>query len=833
MRRVLAVLVLMALPAAGEITRGHRLPEGEEHPVREREVDIQHVRADLRVDLEQETVAGTVAIRFTSLRAGLSQVSLDQAELAIDSVELVGPATPLPFATEGRKLRLTLAEAMDPGQIATVLIRYSCRPKSGLYFFPKSGQRAAQAWNYGEGGLHYGWLPLYNDTNDRFSVELNITVARPLVVLAGGVLAHTDENPDGSRTYRWVQEQPIPNYLLALDIGELVELPLAAAAVGERRLPLSAWTSPGTEDAARHSFQDTPAMVERFSELLRYPYPWAKYDQVALREFAIGAMETTTATGFSESHLHRPGDPPDSAPELERAYPNWTYVDTIAHELAHHWFGDLVTCRSLGSLWLNESFASFLHTWWTGHATGADDLTYQRWRYLNSYLDYVRREGKVRPMEFFRYRSPRAMYQTETTYLKGSLVLHLLRHFLGDADFFSGLSEYLRKHAFGEVESADLQRALEQSTGRDLSWFFADWVSGGGGHPVFEVSTHWAPERRQVDLTVEQIHSDLPFENDFRLPVDVEIVTEDGPQIHRIEVSEWVTQVALPCDSKPLAVFFDKGGWLIAEVQFDRPLEEIRYQLEHGDLAGRLRSARALAESYPRRAETTAAQGRVLADAGAHFGLRQEAALALGTIGGEDAAAALAQASTDADRRVRRAVAVALGLLSGARSVEPLRRLIATDTAEDVIGAAEVSLGKIRAPGAREVLTRQLDRESRWWDVIRLGALLGLAELEDPELVPIFRRYNGAEHVQEVRAAALQGWQRAAPEDPALGGRLRELTRDRNRQLRELALEKLEELHREEDLGFLKEFAASEPDPDLAQAARKAAETIEHFVKQP
>ncbi|HEX9637287.1 MAG TPA: M1 family aminopeptidase [Acidobacteriota bacterium] len=833
MRPVLACLLLTALPSGAEVVRGHRLPEGTERPVRERGIDIQHLAADLRIDLEQESVAGEVRIRFTPLRSGLSELVLDQAELAIESVELEGSPVPLAVEIQGRALRVALPEPIEPGSVATLRIVYDCEPKSGLYFFPPAPERAAQAWNYGEGGRHYGWLPLYNDTNDRFSVELEASVARPYVVVGNGTLESVTDNPDGTRRYRWVQRQPIANYLLALNVGELSEVVLDRAAVGAREVPLSVWTSPGTEAATRHAFGATPAMIEHFSELLGYPYPWDKYDQLALREFAIGAMETATAVGFSESHLHLPGDPPDSAPEFELAYPTWTYTDTIAHELAHHWFGDLVTCRSLASIWLNESFASFFHTWWTGQADGEGDMTYQRWRYLDRYLDYVHREGKVRPLEYFRYSAPGAMYQSETTYIKGSLVLHLLRHILGDDDFFRALSDYLRRHEYGEVESNDLQRALEQASGRNLGWFFDDWIQGGGGHPQFEVSYHWAPERGQVDLTVEQIQSDLPFENDFRLPVDVEIVTAAGAQRHTIELSGWETHVALPCGQKPVAVIFDKGGWLIAEVQFERTLEELLYLLERDDLAGRLRAARALAHSYPRRDQTADALERTLADPRNHWGLRQEAALDLGTIGGERAAAALAAAAADPDAKVRRAVAVALGRLGGERGAELLRGLIERDGAEDVIGAAALSLGKIGAPAAREVLTGLLERDSRWWDALRVGALQGLAELADPALVPIFRDYVGAEQVQEARSAALKGWLGAAPDDPALAQRLRELVHDRNFHLRELALELIEQLHRQEDLEFLREFAAAEPDPDLAQAAREAAQTIESFVLQP
>jgi aminopeptidase N len=244
---------------------------------------------------------------------------------------------------------------------------------------------------------------LYNDTNDRFAVDLRITVAEPFVALSNGVLEGVVKHADGRRTYHWVQEEEIPNYLLALNVGQFVEVPLDDAHLESRSVPLSVWTEPGGEEAARYAFRNTPKMLEFFSQRFGAPYPWSKYDQVLLREFDW-AMETATMVGFGETEARRPDDPTDSL-KLDFGHPTaiWHYEDTIAHELAHHWFGDLVTCRSLGSIWLNESFASFAHTLWTEHARGEDDLTYQRWRYRNAYLDYVRRTGEVRPLEYFRY----------------------------------------------------------------------------------------------------------------------------------------------------------------------------------------------------------------------------------------------------------------------------------------------------------------------------------------------------------------------------------------------------------------------------------------------
>ncbi|HET6277409.1 MAG TPA: hypothetical protein VFG08_01350, partial [Candidatus Polarisedimenticolia bacterium] len=144
--------------------------------------------------------------------------------------------------------------------------------------------------------------------------------------------------------------------------------------------------------------------------------------------------------------------------------------------------------------------------------------------------------------------------------------------------------------------------------------------------------------------------------------------------------------------------------------------------------------------------------------------------------------------------------------------------------------AAAASLGRMHAEGASRFLQQQLGRDSNWWDAIRLGALLGLAELEDPALVPIFKEYVIPRYPRQVRLAALDGWFRATPGDAALAAQLRTLTRDRNGNVRSDALEKLGRLHLRQDVEFLQAFAREEPDPNLAQAARDAIDEIEAFV---
>ncbi len=304
MKRTLALtlsLSLWPLAATAQVVPGHRLPEGPERPVRERTFHIQSYKAELAFDMARESIAGTATVRFEALRAPLSTLSLDAADIVVSKVERGGRPQKFSSDAEAFKLDVALDPPVGIGESATVAIAYTCKPRGGLYFFPQDGKRTAQAWNYGEGGLHRGWLPLYNDTNDRFAVEWLVTAPKPLTVVANGRLDSVRENADGTRTFHWIQEGPIPNYLVTVDVAELTKVPLRDAKVplrgaerGVKTVPLSAWTPAGTEAAAKFVFGNTPDMVEYFSQKMGYPYPWDKYDQVVLREFSGARRDAAT-----------------------------------------------------------------------------------------------------------------------------------------------------------------------------------------------------------------------------------------------------------------------------------------------------------------------------------------------------------------------------------------------------------------------------------------------------------------------------------------------------------------------------------------------------------
>ena len=258
------------------------------------------------------------------------------------------------------------------------------------------------------------------------------------------------------------------------------------------------------------------------------------------------------------------------------------------------------------------------------------------------------------------------------------------------------------------MDSNDLREAVSRGEERPV----LQTGSEGGAYPRFDVSWQWVPERRQVDLTVRQIQADLPFENDFRLPVDVEIAEGSGTKTHRIELSGWETKVALPAGSRPRRVTFDKGGWLVCEVRYERSIEEVFDELAAGDLAARLRAARQLGDDFGRDRGPSRRSPGFSGRRGAR-GLRREAAVHL-RYAGEGSGASAREGARDRDRQVRRAAAVALGGCGGTRprGVAPRDRGCGGRCMP-----LRVSLGGLVGQG-RRFTAHQLPRESRWWDAI-------------------------------------------------------------------------------------------------------------------
>ena len=805
-----------------------QLPEGKWHRNRERSIDIVHYKAELTLDMAAARLSGEATIAFHPLEA-LDVFSLDAFNLNVQQVLLHRGEKPveLDFLPHSRSLAILLDRFYTPHDTLRLTIRYNCRPRDGMYFQPDP-ERPGEMFvhTYGEGGLHANWLPIYNDVNDKFSTEMIVTVPAGYAAISNGGLLEKHTATNGAATYHWSQTLPHANYLISVYAGRFEKGDLDPAF---GTIPLSYWVPEGHLAEGAYAFRNTTRMVEFFSRRFDYEYPWDKYDQVAVPDYAIGAMEHTGVTGHRWSVLRDAAAPENFGPPLFRQYHDfWTADGTISHELAHHWFGNNLTCRNLSYIWLNESFASYLQILWDEEDLGRETLMLDRQVALDQYLDYVHSEHLIRPLEYHRFDMPDDIYNEAHTYLKGAIVLHMLRGIMGDEPFFRAMGYYLKKHQFANVESSDLLDAIAEATGQNLDWFFDDWVYGGG-HPLFEISYTYLSARRQIDLQVTQVQPLVDGQDRFKLPVTVRIATAEGMTQHRIWLEEASESFFLASPGKPLMVSFDGSGDLVAEINFEKSLDELAYQALQDSLPGQIRALRQLAERFPVEAKTMEIFNKILN--GTYFwGFQAEALVQLGNIRTPAAAQALTRALKSGDYRLRKAAVMTLPALGTEAALKPLSDIIGKDPHADVVATAIVALAQCAPEKAAGIIPRQLGRKA-WYDEITIACLVALGDIGDVKNLPQIKPYVEAPHNQDVRQAALVAWKKCAPEDPELHRALQACAEASPYRVRQFAIAALGELYVEGARPLLEALLQESGDTNLQVLAERALEQITRVEK--
>jgi aminopeptidase N len=703
----------------------------------DRPADVRHVEIDVTLDFASDSVRGAVTTHYSALFDTVREITLDAAELDIEQVTMAGKKTPLAFWSEGEKLHLRLDRAHTYGDQFAVTVRYAAHPRNGLVFVhPMEGnpELPTQAWTQGQTEYHHYWFPCHDFPNDRATSALKATVPGGYFALSNGKLEGVAENPDGTKTYAWRQDFPHPAYLITLVAGEFIELPDSW-----REVPVNYYVRPGREDDGHRMLDNTPRMIELFSTKTGVNYPWVKYAQI-VPEMFLGAMENTSATTHSYRLM------PD-----ERASLDYSPDDVVAHELAHQWFGDLLTCRDWGHIWLNESFATFMEEVWMEHDKGVDEARTNFRRNLELYLEADKR-GR-RPIVYNVYRKHGGELFDRHVYEKGSLVLNLLRFTLGEDAFWRAINLYLERNRGREVITADLERAIEEATGRSMARYFEQWVYKAG-HPEFSVSYSWDDAQSMAKVSVKQTQEITDLTPVFVTPVEIAFLVEEAAdgrkrsqkaalRSFRVTVEEAQQTFYFPLESRPLSVRFDQGGWLPKTLDFKRPGELLRYQLAHDpDVLGRIEAAEALG-TLADEASVKALEEALVSEpfwsvtgaiAAALGGQRTQRAL-------DALIGALAQVT---EPRARRGVVAALGNFRAPAQQGLAER--AAQTLTDLLRAGEPSyfveaaalraLGKTRTSGAFETLTPMLERSS-WNETIRGATFAGLGELGDPRGVEV------------------------------------------------------------------------------------------------
>jgi aminopeptidase N len=724
----------------------------------DRPADVKHVDIDVALDFDLKSVTGTVTTTFQALFEDVREVVLDAAELQIERVTPAGGTKRLDYWTDGEKLHIALDRTYHHGEEFGVRIQYSAYPRTGLEFVAPTGgnpELPVQAWTQGETQYHHYWFPCHDFPNDRATVSLKARVPAAFFVLSNGVLVGTSDHNDGTKTYSWRMDQPIPAYLITLVAGEFSELPAKWHDVS-----VPSYVPVGREDDGHRMFDSTPAMIDLYSQRFGVDYPYPKYAQIIAQMFT-GAMENTTATTHTYRLL------PDARASLD-----FTPEPVVAHELVHQWHGDMLAVRDWSHTWLKESFATYFEAVWTQHSLGEDEFRVELRDNLHSYLEADAR-GR-RPVVYNVYRKNASELFDRHVYEKGSLVLHMLRNVLGEEPFWRGIQEYTRRNQWREVITADLERAVEEATGRSVARFFEQWLYKAG-HPAFKVSYSWDGDSRMARLTVAQTQEVDERTPLFVTPVDLGFLVPESDAADaptklttvRVTVDRADQTFYIPLPRRPRSVRFDQGGWLIKTLDFDRSDDLLRYQLEHDpDVLGRIEAAEALGKL--RDVQSIEALERRLHEE-PFWEAKSSIASALASHKTERALNALLTELEALDPqkepKARRGIVAALGSfrapeqaeLAG-RAAEALRHIVEQgDPSYYVESAAAMSLGKTRTPGAYETLQSKVGTPS-WLETIRGGIFVGLGELGDPRALDVLTTWaTDREKPMDARLGAVRG----------------------------------------------------------------------------
>ena len=629
----------------------------------DRHWDLVHYAVDLALDPGAGRVSGQAHLTVRPLLPRVALLQLDQVGLDIERVDVDGAEAT--FRTTDEALLVEL----EPDGEHVVTVTYAAEPETGLHFRapgPHSPDTYAEVWSQGEGVDNRHWLPIWDHPADRFTYEGRFTAPDDMKVLSNGT---GGQQPDGS----WVYE---------LRGGDLVSYLIMVAAgpyqVVQDHDDIAWWIPPDAEpDHARNAAGNLPEMMAFFGEKTGLPYPFEVYREVYVQRFLYTGMENTTATV-----MHRRVLIPD---ELTATRPGSERV--VAHELAHQWFGDVLTCGTWNELWLNEGFATFYAAEWMRQVQGDDAFYAAVARRLDG--------AHTGPLAGRHWSTEDGSHApSSNVYTKGSSVLQSLRVLVGEEAFWASMQRYVADHRMGLVETDDLRQAFEAETGLHLGWFFDQWAHLPGGAEI-EVSSRWGDGEVSIDLRQgDELRA---------LPVDLEIGTEGDPIRRRIWLTDQTARLVLELDEPPTYVAVDPDAGLIATITTKQPAVAWRIQAQESTPYGRIRALQALA-GEPDADTTTFLTELARSDASVTMRVLALQALA----GRDDIVGPVSSLLRDPEPKVRQAAFETLGASIDPAAGDVLRSAFAAEKQPDVRATALRQLRRHDPDRARKEALRAL-----------------------------------------------------------------------------------------------------------------------------
>ena len=732
--------------------------------------DLIHQRIEVgSFDWDSTAFDGRVTTTVTSLRPGLQAVVLDmERRMEVRSVTAAGKT--LAYDRPGDSIVVRLPRPARLGDTVRFAVNYHARivQGRGLYFFkaePGRPHRPQQVYSGGGTDGNPRWLPTLAAPHDKTTWEMIATVPEKLTVVSNGRLVSDRKIGGGLRTTHWSQEKPASAYLISL-----VAAPLVRIQDRWRDVPLSYYVYPEDSALARPLFGMTADVMETYTRLTGVPYPWNKYSQVTAADF-IGGMENVGATTLVD---WLPG------PRAYRDRP-WYRVTLIPHELAHQWFGNLVTAENWANYWLHEGIAEFMPGQYWGAKLGRhaeEDF------YLEEYRQYLSRDA--------RRRTPLAAYNSSVVYPKGALVMQMLKQYLGPGRFWAAMKRYLTRHAYGSATTDDLRQAVLHATGQSLPWFWSQWMYQAG-HPEFQVAAAYDSAARVLTLDVRQTQTDTTRADSarvrfttpdvFQAPVAVRVGTSRGDIVARAIIASREQKIRIEnVPEPPTMVVFDDENAVLKTLSFHQPTPWLANLLHrHPNLWNR---SWAIGQLASRRGDTLAGAALAHAVANADYDLtRADAATALGRFPADHALPPLEAAMADTSARVRLAVVQAIGEMGNPRGADVVQRAWVEDPSDQVRAAALTAVVRLIPDAAREAIAAGL-RTKSYREAIQNAAIAATLQRPDSGLVATLESVAGEQPLPSIALAAL-----AAGGNEAAQAALGRLLRDSRGWVRDWAAE--------------------------------------------
>lgn len=548
------------------------------------ENDLIHTKIEISFDWTKKRAMGKATLTLRPWFYPTDKVTLDAKNFDIQSVTFDGKTEPLQYDYDTAQLVVHLGKTFTRTEEFKIVVAYTAKPDErasfggsaaitsdkGLYFINADGadtEKPKQIWTQGETESNSFWFPTVDKPNERCTQEMYITVEDKYKTLSNGLLISSKKNADGTRTDYWKMDKPHAPYLFMMAIGEY-----AVVKDKWRGIDVDYYVEPKFEKDARNIYPYTTEMLEFFSKILDYPFPWPKFSQVVVRDYVSGAMENTTAVIFGDFMQKN---------KRELLDDHLTNEKVVAHEMFHMWFGDLVTTESWANLTLNEGFANYSEYLWMEHKHGRDAADDHEMQEQQGYIFSA--AGGGHPLINFGYNDREDMFDAHS-YNKGGAVLNMLRNQVGDEAFFASLNRYLKKNEYTDVEAHELRLAFEDVTGQDLNWFWNQWYYSAG-HPNLDIAYNWDDAAKQMTVSINQTQEGTKVPHVFNLPLTVDIYDASGKaRRENIRVTKRNSTFTFPCASKPALVNVDATKTLLCVKNDNHTPEEWEFQYRNAPL---------------------------------------------------------------------------------------------------------------------------------------------------------------------------------------------------------------------------------------------------------